>query len=351
MTSGMPERTTIFAAWIFDAMPPTAVSLSVPRAIFSSVGINFFDDRNGFGIGLAEIFDDAVHGRENDEQIGGQQRRDQRGQFVVVAEFDFGERHGVVFVDDGHDAAVEQCDERVARVEMALVMFEVVMREQHLRDVQIVPREKFRVNGHEPRLADGGARLQFGEFAGPFFIAQRAHARADGAGGDEHDFLAGFSQRGDLGDELFQLRRVGLLAAVGEHAGAEFHDDAGGGFDGFTMHAAKLEENSCGENAKMAAGFHHESDCKWWVGRDSNPVTNPESVRGCFSIIDFATKPGPVLDSFCASSTAPRRVLRLKCQLDCRHNFQIVAQSSCRVRLAATMLCSNLRCRLVVEPM
>ena len=67
---------------------------------------------------------------------------------------------------------------------------------------------------------------------GPFFIAERAHARADGAGGDEHDFLAGFSQRGDLRDELFQLRRVGLLAAVGEHAGAEFHDDAGGGFDG-----------------------------------------------------------------------------------------------------------------------
>jgi len=110
------------------------------------------------------------------------------------------------------------------------------MREQHLRDVQIVPREQVRVGGHEPRLADGGARLQFGEVAGTFFITQRAHARADGAGGDEHDFLAGFPQRGDLGHELFQLHRVGLLAAVGEHARAEFHDQTGGGFDGFTMH-------------------------------------------------------------------------------------------------------------------
>ena len=50
MTSGMPERTAIFAACIFDAMPPTAVSLVVPPAIFSMVGINLFDDGNGFGI-------------------------------------------------------------------------------------------------------------------------------------------------------------------------------------------------------------------------------------------------------------------------------------------------------------
>ena len=107
---------------------------------FFQVGINLFDDGNGFGIGLAEIFDDAVHGGENHEQIGGQQRRDERGQLVVVAKFDFGERNGVVFVDDGHDAAAEQRDERVAGVEMALVMFEVVVREQHLRDVQAVPR-------------------------------------------------------------------------------------------------------------------------------------------------------------------------------------------------------------------
>jgi len=131
------------------------------------------------------------------------------------------------------------------------VMFEIVMREQNLRDVQIVAREKFGIHRHEARLADGGTGLQFREFARTFFITQRAHARADGAGGDEHDFPAGFSQRGDLRDELFQLRRVGLLAAVGEHAGAEFHDDTGGGFDRFTMHATKLEENARMENAKM----------------------------------------------------------------------------------------------------
>ena len=132
------------------------------------------------------------------------------------------------------------------------VMFEIVMREQNLRDVQIVPREKFGIHCHEARLADGGACLQFSEFAGAFFITQRAHARADGAGGDQHDFLAGFLQGGDLGHELFELRRVGLFAAVGEHAGAEFHDKPGGGFDGGTMHGTKLEEKPSAENVKMA---------------------------------------------------------------------------------------------------
>ena len=134
-------------------------------------------------------------------------------------------------------------------------MFEVVVRQQHLRDVQIVRGEKFFVNGHQPRLADGGARLKLGEFGRAFFVTERAHARADRAAGDEHDFLAGLSQRGDLRDELLKLRRVGLLAAVGEHARAEFHDEAGGGFDGFTMHATKLRKMMRAKKAKMAGAF------------------------------------------------------------------------------------------------
>ena len=148
--------------------------------------------------------------------------------------------YGVVFVDDGHDAAAQQGDERVAGVEMALMVFEVVVREQHLGDVQAVPREQFCVGGHEPRLADGGAGLQFGEFGRALVQSQRAHARADGAGGDDHDFPASLALPGDLRDELFQLRRVGLLAAVREHARAEFHDNADGGFEWVTMHALRL---------------------------------------------------------------------------------------------------------------
>ena len=103
--------------------------------------------------------------------------------------------------------------------------------EQNLGDVQIVFRKKFGVSGHEPRLTDGGAGLKFRKFRRTFFVTEHAHARADRAGSHQHDFLAGFFQRGDLRDELLHLRRVNQLPAVGKDAGAEFHDEARNGFE------------------------------------------------------------------------------------------------------------------------
>ncbi len=142
-------------------MPPTAVSLVVPpREVFDR-GVNLFDDGNRFWICLAEIFNDAVNGGQNHQQIRRQQRGDERGQFVVVAEFDFRERHRVVLVDDGYDATIEQCDQRIARVEMTFVMFKVFVREQHLCDDEPVRGKKLVVGRHQSRLADSGASLFF----------------------------------------------------------------------------------------------------------------------------------------------------------------------------------------------
>ena len=135
---------------------------------------------------------------------------------------------------------------------MAFMMLEVVMCEQHLRHLQVVSGEQFRVRGHEPGLADGGAGLQFGKFSRAPFQSERAHAGADRAGGDHHDFAAGAAQSGHLRDELFQLRRVGLLAAVREHTRAEFHHHAGGGFERVTMHAPRLKKIRRAENVKIA---------------------------------------------------------------------------------------------------
>ena len=59
-----------------------------------------------------------------------------------------------------------------------------------------------------------------------FLVTERAHARADRAGGDEHDFPARAALFRDLADQLLHLRQIRLLPAVGEHAGAELHDDA-----------------------------------------------------------------------------------------------------------------------------
>ena len=68
------------------------------------------DGRNELRIFFAEIFDHAFDRCENHKKIGGQEARDESGQLVVVAEFDFGEGDGVVFVDDRDNAVFEQAD-------------------------------------------------------------------------------------------------------------------------------------------------------------------------------------------------------------------------------------------------
>src|SRR6185369_1251669 len=65
--------------------------------------------------------------------------------------------------------------------------------------------------------------------------------------------------RGELRDELLQLRRVNLFPAVGQHARAEFHDDAGGGFDGFTMHAVRLGKIPRAKKAKVWSAYFPNS--------------------------------------------------------------------------------------------
>ena len=106
-------------------------------------------------------------------------------------------------------------------------MLEVLVREQHLRDAQVVTGEQVRVNRHQPRLANCGAGLKFGKFVRALLVAERTHASAHCAAGDEHDFTSSLALFGHLRDELLKLRGIGLLAAVREHARAELDHDAG----------------------------------------------------------------------------------------------------------------------------
>lgn len=57
-------------------------------------------------------------------------------------------------------------------------------------------------------------------------MTERSHARADCSGTDEHNLFASLALFGNLPDQLFHLAQVGLLAAIGQDAGAELYDDA-----------------------------------------------------------------------------------------------------------------------------
>ena len=121
---------------------------------------------------------------------------------------------------------------------MTLVMFQVVVGEQHLRDVQLESGEELFVSGHEPGLPDRRARLQFIEARRALLEAEHAHARAHRARGDQHHFAARRALRRHLRHQLPDLRQIRLLARIGEHAGAQLDHEAADIFQQLGTHGA-----------------------------------------------------------------------------------------------------------------
>ena len=116
------------------------------------------------------------------------------------------------------------------------MVLQVIVGEQDLSDRQVEGAEKLFVNGHEAGLAHCGAGLQLGQIVRAFGVTQRPHAGADSAGGHDHHFLARLALLSDLRHQLLHLGKVGLFAAVGQDAGAEFDDDAGDAFEQIGTH-------------------------------------------------------------------------------------------------------------------
>ena len=67
---------------------------------------------------------------------------------------------------------IQEGDESIPGIEMAIVVFQVVMRQQHLRNMEVEHREKLPVGRHEPGLSDCGAGLEVGQLSRPFFVIQ-----------------------------------------------------------------------------------------------------------------------------------------------------------------------------------
>jgi hypothetical protein len=128
----------------------------------------------------------------------------------------------------GTTPAFEQFEQRVAGVEMAPAVLEVVVGQQHLADAALLAGEQLVVGGHEARLSDGGGHLEGGQVGGLLFHAQRLQAAGDGAGGDHDDFAAFAAQGGETVHQGGHAAGVGAAVALHEHAAADLHDDAPG---------------------------------------------------------------------------------------------------------------------------
>ena len=70
----------------------------------------------------------AVHVGEQHKQWPAEERCHKRGKAVVIAKTrsQFLDAHSVVFIDDWNSAIVEQCAERVADIEIAGAIVQVV---------------------------------------------------------------------------------------------------------------------------------------------------------------------------------------------------------------------------------
>ena len=163
---------------------------------------------------------------EQHEAVGARHLRDARGKPVVVAVADLGGRHGVVLVDDRDRAELEQRIERAARVQVATALFGVAEGQQHLRDGAVVLLEHFLPCVREADLANGRRRLAFLELELAGREPELAPAERDGAGGDDHDFLAAGPHRRDVRGQGLEPRAIDAARRfLDEQRRTDLHDD------------------------------------------------------------------------------------------------------------------------------
>jgi hypothetical protein len=122
-------RVAIFAADTFDFMPPRPTPLVLPPAMVS----------NASSIQAGDV-------GENDEQIALHLAGDQRRQSVILANLHTLHGHRIVLVDHrDHVVQTEQRQQRVANMQVALAVVDVVAREEQLPDDAPMRRKERRV--------------------------------------------------------------------------------------------------------------------------------------------------------------------------------------------------------------
>src|ERR1700733_4645830 len=103
---------------------------------------------------------ESVYIGQQQEPVGFHRTRQQRTQFVIVAEgaLQLAHRHAVVLVHDGYNSQREQLCQRVLQITIARGRSEVVARKQQLRN-DFLPKEQTLISVHQFALANRGTGL------------------------------------------------------------------------------------------------------------------------------------------------------------------------------------------------
>ena len=186
---------------------------------------------------------------EQHQQVGVDERGDERGEAVVVAEPDLLGGHRVVLVDDRHGPQVEQLAQRPVRVAVVRAPGHVVHREQDLPDGAAVPGERGRVPSDQQALADAGGGLLGGQVARAPGQPQRGEPGGDRAGGDQHHLASGGGQLAERVDERVDAGVVQAAGRGGQRGRTDLDDDPAGRGDCFT-HPTILRAAVCDAAAR-----------------------------------------------------------------------------------------------------
>ena len=86
---------------------------------------------------IAQTFDIG----HQDEGVGRDQIAHQCSEQVIVTVFDLLDRHRIIFIDNRHDASVEQSAQGVASVEEAPAVGDIVVGQEKLGNADVVSQE------------------------------------------------------------------------------------------------------------------------------------------------------------------------------------------------------------------
>ena len=163
--------------------------------------------------------------RQDHQGVRLDQVRHQRAQRVVVTELDLVVDDRIVLVDDRQHAMLQQRQQGRARVQVALAIGQVRMRQQHLRAGEALFAQLGLVHLRQAHLADGGGGLQLVQLLRPAGPAQALHAFGDRAAGDHHHLAPLAGQFRQLAAPVADGLGVHASPLVGHQAGAHLHDD------------------------------------------------------------------------------------------------------------------------------
>mmetsp|Transcript_41772 Transcript_41772/g.107855 ORF Transcript_41772/g.107855 Transcript_41772/m.107855 type:complete len:274 (-) Transcript_41772:435-1256(-) len=152
----------------------------------------------------------------------------QRPKGVVVAKPNLIGNNGIVFIDDWHYTKVQQGAQCASAVQISLTVRQIIMGQQNLRSMDVVPLELGFPRLHQPHLTNSCSGLKLMKLLGPNRPAQTTHPFRDGTRRNNHHLDAVFNQLCNLIHPQTQRSHVQATAIVGQQGASDLDNQASG---------------------------------------------------------------------------------------------------------------------------